>query len=258
MFAKWKMIENSKDKKRKKVKEIGEEEVKEKERGQAKEEGIPSRKKRWSGDSEDVVNKPEKKRKLSENVDSEISETKIEEDREKEEIKLVEKKKKIKKKLTKENKQIESNENNTSDQTVNESEKQKKRFIVFVGNLPYDTTKEELEEHFKACKSRKELLDIRLLTKKGSNEPRGCAFVEFKSFEGMKIALSLHHSDLKGRRINVEMTAGAGGNSEKRKEKIKKKNEKFRTRILKKTSKSSTNSQEVSSSNQEKSNEMEE
>jgi nucleolar protein 6 len=40
------------------------------------------------------------------------------------------------------------------------------------------------------------------------------------------LALSKHHSDFKGRRINVELTVGGGGNkSENRKKKIKVKND---------------------------------
>lgn len=67
---------------------------------------------------------------------------------------------------------------------------------------------------------------VRLLTDKVTKKPRGIAFLEFSNFSDLDLALSKHHSDFKGRRINVELTVGGGGNkSENRKKKIKVKNE---------------------------------
>lgn len=105
------------------------------------------------------------------------------------------------------------------------------RFILFVGNLPYKITEEDIEKHFKNCKPS----SIRLRTDKG------CAFIEYKnedpkeSKRQMDIALRLHKSLLGGRKINVELTAGGGGNSQDRKEKIKVKNEKLEEERLKRT-----------------------
>ena len=45
----------------------------------------------------------------------------------------------------------------------------------------------------------------------------------------MGVALALHHSTMKNRKINVELTVGGGGNSEARVTKLKEKNEKART-----------------------------
>lgn len=60
------------------------------------------------------------------------------------------------------------------------------RYIAFVGNLSYSTTKEDVERYFKCCtfdkvSNRKlgNLVGVRLLTKKGDNSPKGCGFVEF-------------------------------------------------------------------------------
>ena len=62
----------------------------------------------------------------------------------------------------------------------------------------------------------------------------------------MEKALDLHHSKLMNRVINVELTAGGGGHkSEKRKERIKTKNEKLneeRVRIANILTASSSNS----------------
>lgn len=56
---------------------------------------------------------------------------------------------------------------------------------------------------------------------------RGCAFLEFRGASGLQSALRLHHSVLDGRKINVELSAGGGGNSASRVRKLKVKNAKL-------------------------------
>lgn len=106
------------------------------------------------------------------------------------------------------------------------------RFILFAGNLPYDVTEEELNGHFKNCKPDR----IRI------RKDKGIAFLEFDNDtkeiqKKMELALRLHHSMLKNRKINVELTVGGGGNSENRVKKLKEKNDKLveerKQRILK-------------------------
>lgn len=92
--------------------------------------------------------------------------------------------------------------------------------IAFVGQLSYHTTKEGLFHYL-----RKELGDtvtpdsvkIRLLTKNGKS--RGMAFVETSSPELLFSCLSLHHTYLDGRRINIERTVG-GSDPAKRQSKL--------------------------------------
>ncbi|RVD90164.1 uncharacterized protein DFL_001140 [Arthrobotrys flagrans] len=118
------------------------------------------------------------------------------------------------------------------------------RFIVFVGNLPYTTTQATLTAHLSAVKP----TGIRLATFKPGEKPKdrgykpkkptsegprepetickGYAFVEFPDAGRMKSCLNLfHHSEFEGRKINVELTAGGGGKSSDRKERVKAKNE---------------------------------
>lgn len=110
------------------------------------------------------------------------------------------------------------------------------RFILFVGNLPYDITQEQLQKHFKSCKPDR----IRI------RQDKGIAFMEFDNDtkeiqHKMGLALALHHSTLNNRKINVELTVGGGGNSEARVNKLKEKNDKSREQrkelIQKKTKK---------------------
>ncbi|KAF2767891.1 hypothetical protein EJ03DRAFT_139196 [Teratosphaeria nubilosa] len=123
--------------------------------------------------------------------------------------------------------------------------KKKDRFIVFVGNLPYDTTDASLAAHFAKIAP----AAIRHRTDPKTKKSKGFAFLEFDGYDRMKTCLKLyHHSEFdpatyegeqsaigaqsggrgkkaRGpRRINVELTAGGGGKTEGRMGKIKSKN----------------------------------
>ncbi|KAF6766603.1 hypothetical protein DFP72DRAFT_1057751 [Ephemerocybe angulata] len=113
----------------------------------------------------------------------------------------------------------------------------KQRFILFVGNFAYTTPKEAIQKHFSACDPPPE---IRLLTPKprpgvpSRPKSKGCAFLEFKTKAGLQEALKLHQSLLDGRMINVELTAGGGGKSEARTNKLKERNKGLLTQRQKK------------------------
>lgn len=121
------------------------------------------------------------------------------------------------------------------------------KYIVFVGNMSFDVTAEMLAQHMSSTCG--ETPSVRLLTKKGdpaalaslsmskrksiakgkAKDPsapvsRGCAFVEFSNASALQKALRFHHTMYQGRQINVELTAGGGGHSQRRKDKIKAKN----------------------------------
>ncbi|KAF1975452.1 RNA-binding domain-containing protein [Bimuria novae-zelandiae CBS 107.79] len=104
------------------------------------------------------------------------------------------------------------------------------RFIVFIGNLPFTATKEDIEEHFAKLKP----FEVRLRTYKDTGKSMGCAFIEFERFDHMQTALMKYHHSIvpdpkrkEGRKINVELSAGGGGNTAARKDKIAAKNEKL-------------------------------
>ncbi|CAE6507148.1 unnamed protein product [Rhizoctonia solani] len=122
-----------------------------------------------------------------------------------------------------------SDDSNGND--VSEGGAKLKRFILFVGNLPYTISKEQILEHFSECNPAPA---IRLLTPKTRTgkpqtavqaaKSKGCAFLEFSSHSAMQAAIRKHHSELAGRCINVELTAGGGGNTDQRKEKLRTRN----------------------------------
>jgi nucleolar protein 6 len=109
-------------------------------------------------------------------------------------------------------------------------EKAPPRFIVFVGNLPYTATHKSIMDHFAALKP----ASVRHQTHKDDpKKSKGFAFVEFEGYDTMKTCLkTYHHSKFDDgksapRQINVELTAGGGGNTKERKDKIRAKNEKL-------------------------------
>jgi len=96
------------------------------------------------------------------------------------------------------------------------------RFLLFVGNLPYDIQQAELVAHFRASNPDR----IRIRSEKG------IAFLEFDGSGSdiqhkMEVALRMHRSTLRDRKINVELTVGGGGNSTNRLDKIRDKNTKL-------------------------------
>jgi nucleolar protein 6 len=98
-----------------------------------------------------------------------------------------------------------------------------KRYILFCGSLPYKATASEISAHFDPPPA-----SLRLSTDKATQKPKGFAFLEFDTREGLEAALKKHHSKFKGRKINVELTAGGGGKGEERRKKIKERNERLR------------------------------
>lgn len=93
------------------------------------------------------------------------------------------------------------------------------------GNLPFTATKADIEAHFAPLKP----ASVRLLTQRDDpTQSRGIAFVEFDHYSRMRTCLAkFHHTELGGRRINVELTAGGGGAAAPRMDKVRDKNRKL-------------------------------
>lgn len=72
---------------------------------------------------------------------------------------------------------------------------------MFVGNLSYEVTREELLEVFAAAGT---VVDAKVPVDRETGRPRGFAFVEFDSEEAAQKAISvLHGKDLRGRPLRV-------------------------------------------------------
>ena len=72
---------------------------------------------------------------------------------------------------------------------------------VFVGNLSFDVTREELIEAFNAAGK---VLDAKVPTDRETGRPRGFAFIEFEEEASVQRCIEqMHGKDLKGRPLRV-------------------------------------------------------
>jgi len=71
---------------------------------------------------------------------------------------------------------------------------------VYVGNVDYSTTPEELQQHFHSCGT---INRVTILCDKHSGHPKGFAYVEFADKDSVPNALLLNETLFKGRQIKV-------------------------------------------------------
>eukprot|EP00039_Didymoeca_costata_P029592 m.25362 g.25362 ORF g.25362 m.25362 type:complete len:275 (+) comp7699_c0_seq3:203-1027(+) len=109
----------------------------------------------------------------------------------------------------------------------NPEEEKKKRYILFVGNMSFQTKLEHIWQHFGRFGG---LTDVRVLTDKKTKRPKGICFVEYDNRESHNKALGLHQTKMCGRVINVELTVGGGGSGENRKQRLDLKNNKLKAK----------------------------
>ena len=84
---------------------------------------------------------------------------------------------------------------------------------IYVGNLSFDTTEEDLRQSFTAFG---EVTSVNVIKDKFSGKSRGFAFVEMASDETGKAAIQgLHETELQTRKLTVSVakprTEGGGG-----------------------------------------------
>ncbi len=84
---------------------------------------------------------------------------------------------------------------------------------IFVGNLSYQTTQDDLQAAFAAYGG---VERVNVVTDRDTGQPRGFAFVEMSEAEGAQMAISqLNGAELHGRTLNVNEArpkpAGGGG-----------------------------------------------
>jgi len=71
---------------------------------------------------------------------------------------------------------------------------------VYVGNVDYGATAEELETHFHGCGS---INRVTILCDKFSGHPKGFAYIEFTDKDSVTTAMALDESLFRGRQIKV-------------------------------------------------------
>lgn len=71
---------------------------------------------------------------------------------------------------------------------------------IYVGNVDYSATANDLERHFHGCGS---VNRVTVLTDKFTGDPKGFAYIEFAEKDSVQIAVALDESSFKGRIIKV-------------------------------------------------------
>mmetsp|Transcript_5390 Transcript_5390/g.15180 ORF Transcript_5390/g.15180 Transcript_5390/m.15180 type:complete len:189 (-) Transcript_5390:55-621(-) len=71
---------------------------------------------------------------------------------------------------------------------------------VYVGNVDYGATAEELQAHFQSCGS---ITRLTIMTDKWTGHPKGFAYVEFSDKEAIENAVALNESVFRGRQLKV-------------------------------------------------------
>ena len=92
---------------------------------------------------------------------------------------------------------------------------------IYVGNMSYNTTEDQLRQAFEAFG---EVSSVRIITDRDSGRPKGFAFVEMPSQDESTAAINgLNGQDLDGRTLNVneakprnDNRGGGGGGYNKR------------------------------------------
>ena len=72
---------------------------------------------------------------------------------------------------------------------------------IYIGNMSYDTTEDQLRQAFEAFG---EVTSVKIITDRDSGQPKGFAFVEMSGKDEAIAAISgLNGQDLNGRALNV-------------------------------------------------------
>ena len=96
-------------------------------------------------------------------------------------------------------------------------------YVVFIGQLSFDTTVEQIEAHLRRNGIEGDMR-VRILTDKETGMSKGTAFAVLEGARELHKCIALHHSLLNGRRINIEKSCG-GSNKDSRLARIKEKRE---------------------------------
>lgn len=73
-------------------------------------------------------------------------------------------------------------------------------YKVYVGNLNYGATNDDLSQFFQDCG---EIDDIAILSDRVTGKARGFGFVTFKNKDGMDKAIAMNGSDMMGRSLKI-------------------------------------------------------
>ena len=73
-------------------------------------------------------------------------------------------------------------------------------YKIYVGNLSFNTTQEELESEFSQYG---EVDEVRLISDRDTGRSKGFAFISYKTEDGMEAALKKNGEEMGGRALKV-------------------------------------------------------
>ena len=81
----------------------------------------------------------------------------------------------------------------------------KNQSTVFIGNLPFSTTEDELKKMFEKFGT---IVKIHIPTNRETGQPRGFAFLEFSTEDAAQGALTIDGTEINGRNMKVSIALG--------------------------------------------------
>ncbi|OQR72461.1 polyadenylate-binding protein 2-like [Tropilaelaps mercedesae] len=97
-------------------------------------------------------------------------------------------------------KKLQSEVDKTSSHLSEQEKKEIDQRSIYVGNVDYGATAEELEQHFHGCGS---VNRVTILCDKFTGHPKGFAYIEFADKDSVETAMALDESLFRGRQIKV-------------------------------------------------------
>ena len=79
---------------------------------------------------------------------------------------------------------------------------------IYVGNLPYSVTEQDLTDMFSKFGVTKQ---VNLITDKETRRSKGFAFVTFETAEAAQASLQLDNNEIDGRKLRVNLAKEDGG-----------------------------------------------
>ena len=74
-------------------------------------------------------------------------------------------------------------------------------YTAHLGNLSFDVTAADIEEFFAGC----EVTNVRIVEDKLDRKPKGFGYVEFKTLDGLKQALTKSNTSFQNRQVRVSV-----------------------------------------------------
>ena len=87
-------------------------------------------------------------------------------------------------------------------------EKGSNQCTIFIGNIPFSSSKDSIEDMFKSCGSIK---DVRFAIR-DDGKPKGFAHIEFESEDSVEKALKMNGTEMDGRHLKVDIAGNKSGN----------------------------------------------